>query len=63
MADAKPTHDDPRNKGYTLVARTVFESKEDMDFYDNECGAHGEIKAVLKGKVVDGPPLVVYMDA
>jgi hypothetical protein len=32
-----------------------------MDYYDNECAAHGEIKALLKGKI-GGPPLVVYMD-
>lgn len=63
MAQATPTHADPRNRGYSLVARTVFESKEDMDYYDTECAAHGEIKATLKGKVVDGPPLTVYMDA
>ncbi|CAI6323810.1 unnamed protein product [Periconia digitata] len=61
-ASANPTHADPRNKGYTLIARTSFESKADMDFYDNEDEAHGQIKAYLKGKVVDGPPLVVYMD-
>jgi hypothetical protein len=33
-----------------------------MDFYDTECEAHGAIKAMLKGKVVDGPPLVVFMN-
>jgi hypothetical protein len=62
MAAANPTHEDARSQGYTMVARTVFESKEDMDFYDNECVAHGEIKALLKPKVA-APPLVVYMDA
>ncbi|PVH95070.1 hypothetical protein DM02DRAFT_168797 [Periconia macrospinosa] len=62
-AAASPTHDDARNQGYTLVARTTFESKADMDYYDNECEAHGAIKAGLKGKLVDGPPLVVYVDA
>jgi hypothetical protein len=31
-----------------------------MDYYDNECAAHNEIKALLKPKVA-GPPLVVYM--
>ncbi|KAH7396856.1 hypothetical protein DE146DRAFT_657935 [Phaeosphaeria sp. MPI-PUGE-AT-0046c] len=61
-AAANPTHDDARNQGYTLVARTVFASKEDMYFYDNECEAHGDIKALLKPNV-GGPPLVVYMDA
>ncbi|OAK96505.1 hypothetical protein IQ06DRAFT_297206 [Phaeosphaeriaceae sp. SRC1lsM3a] len=61
-AAANPTYDDARSQGYTLVARTVFASKEDMDFYDNECEAHGAIKALLKPNV-GGPPLVVYMDA
>jgi hypothetical protein len=31
-----------------------------MDYYDNECKAHGEIKALLRPKV-SAPPLVVYM--
>jgi hypothetical protein len=62
MAAANPTKEDPRNQGYTMLARTVFESKEDMDFYDNMCDAHGAIKALLKPKVA-APPLVVYMDA
>jgi hypothetical protein len=44
-----------------MVARTIFESKEDMDYYDNECEAHVAIKAILKPKVAS-PPLVVYMD-
>jgi hypothetical protein len=62
MAAANLTQDDPRNQGYTMVARTVFAAKEDMDFYDNDCEAHGVIKALLKPKVA-GPPLVVYMYA
>ncbi|KAF2116350.1 hypothetical protein BDV96DRAFT_645680 [Lophiotrema nucula] len=62
VAQAHPTHDDPRSQGYNFVARTIFESKADMDYYDNECEAHGAIKGLLKGKV-GGPPLVVYMDA
>jgi hypothetical protein len=40
----------------------MFESKEDMGYYDNECIAHEEIKRVLKSKVA-GPPLVLYADA
>lgn len=62
MAAANPTHDDPRSQGYTMVARTVFQSKEDMDFYDKDCEAHAAIKSMLKPKVA-APPLVVYMDA
>lgn len=62
QATAHQPYDDPRAQGYTLVARTVFSSKADMDFYDNECEAHAAIKSYIKPKV-GGPPLVVYMDA
>jgi hypothetical protein len=62
MAAANAPHEDPRSQGYTLVARTVFASKADMDYYDNECEAHAGIKALLRPKV-EAPPLVVYMDA
>ncbi|KAF2178279.1 hypothetical protein K469DRAFT_742115 [Zopfia rhizophila CBS 207.26] len=61
VAHATATYDDPRNQGFTLVARTVFHSKEDMDYYDNQCQAHVEIKGLLKGKISQ-PPCVVYMD-
>ncbi|KAJ4371170.1 hypothetical protein N0V83_004386 [Neocucurbitaria cava] len=61
LASAAATHDDPRAQGHTLVARTTFESKSDMDYYDNECAAHNAIKAFIKPKVA-GPPLVVNMD-
>ncbi|KAJ4395445.1 hypothetical protein N0V91_010844 [Didymella pomorum] len=62
QATAHQPYDDPRSQGYTLVARTVFNSKSDMDYYDNECEAHAAIKSFIKPKV-GGPPLVVYMDA
>ncbi|KAF2739742.1 hypothetical protein EJ04DRAFT_508600 [Polyplosphaeria fusca] len=55
------TYDDPRAQGYNFVARTVFESKADMDYYDNECSAHAALKNSLKSKT-GGPPLVVYVD-
>ncbi|KAF2264711.1 hypothetical protein CC78DRAFT_580237 [Lojkania enalia] len=62
LAQGTATYDDPRSQGYNFIARTAFDSKEDMDYYDNECSAHGQIKALLKGRV-GGPPLVVYMNA
>lgn len=62
MAAAHRPYDDPRAQGYNMVARTVFESKEAMDYYDTECEAHTAIKALLKPRLA-GPPLVVYMDA
>ncbi|KAF2465431.1 uncharacterized protein BDR25DRAFT_306588 [Lindgomyces ingoldianus] len=61
VAQATPTLDEPRNQGFTLVARTVFDSKEDMEYYDTACAAHGEIKALLKGKVA-APPCTLLMD-
>lgn len=44
-----------------MLARTVFESKEDMDFYDNEDQAHVAIKALIKPKITE-PPLIIYSD-
>ncbi|KAL5405217.1 hypothetical protein PMIN06_010987 [Paraphaeosphaeria minitans] len=55
-------HADPRSKGYTFLARTVFLSEEDMAYYDESCEAHGAIKTLLKGKFEDGPPVVCVMD-
>ncbi|KAF2874468.1 hypothetical protein BDV95DRAFT_487423 [Massariosphaeria phaeospora] len=61
-ASASTPYQDPRNQGITLVARTEFASKADMDYFDNECAAHGRIKAAIKEKVLE-PPVVLYMDA
>ncbi|KAL1591692.1 hypothetical protein SLS60_011691 [Paraconiothyrium brasiliense] len=55
-------HADPRSRGYTFIARTVFLSKEDMNYYDELDERHAEIKALLRGRLEDGPPLVVVMD-
>jgi hypothetical protein len=61
LAQANAVHDDPRSQGYTLLARCIFESKEDMDYYDNEDEAHAKLKAHFKPKV-NSPPLVIYSD-
>ena len=44
---------DPRSKGWTVAANCRFASKADMDYYDNECEAHKELKAVAKPVVED----------
>ena len=54
-------YDDQRSQGYTLLARCIFESKEDLDFYDNQDEARAKIKAHFKPKV-NSPPLVIYSD-
>ncbi|KAF1829251.1 hypothetical protein BDW02DRAFT_510396 [Decorospora gaudefroyi] len=61
LAQANATYDDPRSEGYSMLARCIFESKEDMDYYDNQDEAHAKIKAHFKGRV-GGPPLVIYSD-
>jgi hypothetical protein len=61
LAQANATYDDERSQGYTMLARCVFESKEDMDYYDNQDEAHAKMKAHFKPKV-NSPPLVIYSD-
>jgi hypothetical protein len=61
LAQANATYDDPRSQGYTMLARCIFESKEDMDYYDTQDEAHAKIKAHFKPKV-NSPPLVIYSD-
>ena len=39
---------DVAKQGYTLVAKTVFRNKEDMEYYEKECAAHQEYKDFLK---------------
>ncbi|RFU30127.1 hypothetical protein B7463_g6197, partial [Scytalidium lignicola] len=46
---AGPAYADQRSQGFTIVAVSQFASVEDMVYYDNECQAHAELKAVAKG--------------
>jgi Stress responsive A/B Barrel Domain len=34
----------PAHDGYTLASLSFFDSKEDHEYYDKECKAHGELK-------------------
>ncbi|KAH9859492.1 hypothetical protein IAQ61_011273 [Plenodomus lingam] len=60
-SSAHRLHDDARSQGYTLLARTVFASREDMDYFDKEDGAHGGLQAVIRPGLGE-MPLVVYSD-
>lgn len=44
---------EPRAKGWTIAVKCTFASKEDMDYYDNECEAHREVKVLAKPLVED----------
>ncbi|KAF3916505.1 hypothetical protein ABW20_dc0101208 [Dactylellina cionopaga] len=58
---AGKTKDDPRRKGFTLCAISVFSSLEDMQYYDTECAAHKALKEVAAGKLEE-MPLTVFME-
>jgi len=53
--------EDPRSKGYTVVAYTVFASLDDMKYYDTDCAAHAKLKKVAV-EIVEEFPLVVYQE-
>ncbi|KAH8679128.1 hypothetical protein BGZ61DRAFT_395879 [Ilyonectria robusta] len=53
---AKP---DQRAQGFTIAVISVFKSGDDMVYYDNECAAHGELKAFAKS-VHQGAMMVFF---
>lgn len=55
-------YEDPRSQGFTIAAKTNFESVEDMKYYDEQCEAHNALKGAVKPLVM-GPPMMFYMDA
>jgi len=56
-------YEDQRSQGYTIVAKTEFKNKEDMDYYDTECEAHKNLKAEAKNLGVEGVMTVYYTPA
>jgi len=59
--DAGKAFPDQRSQGYTIVAKTTFASKEDMDYYDTECQAHKNLKATMS-KLQEGV-LTAYFES
>ncbi|GKT50758.1 uncharacterized protein ColSpa_10939 [Colletotrichum spaethianum] len=57
-----PAADDPRTQGFTVVAKTEFASLDDMKYYDDECAAHGALKAFVKEKLTVGGVMSVYFE-
>jgi len=52
--------EDPRTKGYTVVAETTFANLDDMKYYEDECPAHLALKKASRTLGVAEPPLTVY---
>jgi len=58
--EAGPTSDDS-NPNFNFVGKSVFESLEDMKYYENECVAHKTLKAkVARELELEGVPMTVY---
>lgn len=36
-----------RSQGFTIIAVTTFNSKEDVDYYDKECSAHRKLREFI----------------
>ncbi|KAH8890098.1 hypothetical protein GQ53DRAFT_688891 [Thozetella sp. PMI_491] len=53
---------DQRAQGFTIAVISVFASESDMEFYDNECTAHGELKSFAK-TVHQGAMMVFFENA
>ncbi|KZL67169.1 stress responsive A/B barrel domain-containing protein [Colletotrichum tofieldiae] len=52
---------DQRAQGFTIAAVSTFASKEDMDYYDNGCATHQELKSIAKGSH-QGFAMVFFQD-
>ncbi|PKS08194.1 hypothetical protein jhhlp_005470 [Lomentospora prolificans] len=58
-----PTFDDARNQGYTLAAFTMFETEDDMKYYDEQCSEHAEIKKLARSLQIPKPMMVYFQNA
>ncbi|CAK7235120.1 hypothetical protein SEUCBS140593_009175 [Sporothrix eucalyptigena] len=58
---AGPAKDDPRSKGFTFAAISVFDSLADMQYYDNGCAAHAELRSFAQS-VHEGAMVVYFED-
>jgi len=58
---AGPAFEDQRNQGYTVAVVSVFASKDDMKYYDDECEAHAALKQVAKS--VHKGAMMVYFES
>lgn len=54
--------EDDRAKGYTVVAKTEFETLADMRFYDKDCAAHAALRKTVATLGAAEPPLSAYFE-
>ncbi|KAI8933322.1 hypothetical protein NX059_009946 [Plenodomus lindquistii] len=46
--EAGTTQQDARAQGFTIAATSVFESEEDLRYYDEGCEAHAELRGFAR---------------
>ncbi|EOA91889.1 hypothetical protein ACJQWK_03600 [Exserohilum turcicum] len=61
LAQANATYEDDRSQGYNLLIRCIFNSVDDMNYFDQQDESHAKIKEMLMPKM-DGKPLIIYSD-
>ncbi|EMD93441.1 hypothetical protein COCC4DRAFT_191766 [Bipolaris maydis ATCC 48331] len=61
LAQASAPYDDHRSQGYNLMARCVFDSLTDMEYFDQDDEVHAGIKKQLLHKFEERP-LIIYSD-
>jgi hypothetical protein len=56
--------DDARSKDYTVVGKTIFNSLDDMKYYDDDCEAHTTLKKNI-GPRAGGPTntMTIYYES
>ncbi|KJR81595.1 stress responsive A/B barrel domain protein [Sporothrix schenckii 1099-18] len=59
---AGPALADARSQGFTFAAISVFDSLEDMQYYDKGCTAHAELRTFAQS-VHEGAMVVYFEDA
>ncbi|KIH89736.1 stress responsive A/B barrel domain protein [Sporothrix brasiliensis 5110] len=59
---AGPALADARSQGFTFAAISVFDSLEDMQYYDKGCAAHAELRTFAQS-VHEGAMVVYFEDA
>ncbi|KLU92636.1 hypothetical protein MAPG_11581 [Magnaporthiopsis poae ATCC 64411] len=57
---AGTSQQDQRAQGYTVAVTSIFESEDDLLYYDNECAAHAELKAFAR--TVHQGSMMVYFE-
>jgi hypothetical protein len=57
---AGPANGHVKDQGFNFVTKSVFKNREDMTYYETECGGHNDYKVFLKERAPVGGIMTVY---